>query len=174
MKALPDAFRYEYDGTEPGTTTQGKAGDPLVRVKFTPNPSYSPPTRVEQVLGGMQGYLLIDTAQHRIARIDGTLFRDVNFGWGIFGHLDKGGQFRVQQADVGEGCWEITAMSLRITGKILMFKGISMISDEAFSDFQRVPDNLPFAKGADLLKTEQEKVTHLQQPENRQAEKTPQ
>lgn len=164
VKALPDAFRYEYDGTEMGTAAQGKSGDPLVRLKFTPNPSYSPPTHVEQVLQGMQGYLLIDASEHRIARIDGTLFRDVNFGWGIFGHLDKGGQFRVQQADVGEGCWELTAMKLRITGKILMFKGISMTSDETFSEFQRVPGDLPFAKGVALLKTEQEKVAHLQQP----------
>jgi len=162
MKALPDAFHYEYEGTEAGTATQGKAGDPLVRVEFTPNPSYSPPSRIEQVLDGMQGFLLIDAAEHRIARIDGTLFRDVNFGWGIIGHLEKGGQFRVQQADVGEGSWDITAMSLRITGKILMFKGISIISDETFSDFRRVPGDLPFAKGVDLLKTEQEKLARLQ------------
>jgi hypothetical protein len=171
LKALPDAFHYEYDGTETGTPTQGKPGDPLVRLKFTPNPSYSPPSRVEQVLGGMQGYLLIDTVQHRLARIDGTLFRDVNFGWGIIGHLDKGGQFRVQQADVGEGCWEVTALSLRITGKILMFKGISMTSDETFSDFRVVTGDLPFAKGVDLLKTEQERLAHLQQPQNDQIEK---
>ena len=127
-------------------------------------PSYSPPSRVEQVLAGMQGYLLIDGAAHRIARIDGTLFRDVNFGWGIIGHLDKGGYFRVQQADVGEGCWELTSMSLRVTGKILVFKGISMITDEIFSDFQRVPGDLPFAKGVDLLKSEQEKLAHLKAP----------
>ncbi len=164
VKALPDAFRYEYEGTETGTSAQGKAGDPLVRLKFSPNPSYSPPSRVEQVLAGMQGYLLIDGAAHRIARIDGTLFRDVNFGWGIIGHLDKGGYFRVQQADVGEGCWELTSMSLRVTGKILVFKGISMVTDEIFSDFQRVPGDLPFAKGVDLLKSEQEKLAHLKAP----------
>jgi hypothetical protein len=160
VKALPEAFRYQYDGTEMGDANLGRPGDSLVRLKFTPNPSYSPPTHVEQVLEGMQGYLLIDSAAHRIARIDGTLFRDVTFGWGIIGHLDKGGHFRVQQADVGENCWELTAMSLRITGKILLFKGISMISDETFSGFQRVPGNLPFAKGVDLLKSEQEKLAH--------------
>jgi hypothetical protein len=164
VKALPDAFRYEYDGTEAGTATQGRSGDPLVRLKFTPNPSYNPPTKVEQVLAGMKGYLLIDASEQRIAKIDGTLFRDVNFGWGIIGHLDKGGQFRVQQADVGDGAWEITAMTLRVTGKILMFKGISMISDETFSDFQRVPSDLPFAKAVDLLKTERERLAHLQRP----------
>jgi hypothetical protein len=158
LRALPNAFRYEYDGTENAGPGLGKAGNPLQRLKFTPNPSYTPPTRVEQVLQGMQGFLLIDAAARRLARIDGTLFRDVTFGWGIIGHLDKGGQFRVQQADVGDGSWQITAMTLRITGKILLFKGISIISDENFSDFQPVAADLTFAKGVELLKAEQAKL----------------
>jgi hypothetical protein len=145
----------------------------MVRLKFTPNPSYSPPSRVEQVLQGMQGYLVVDSTARRIARIDGTLFRDVTFGWGIIGHLDKGGHFRVQQADVGEGCWELTAMSLSMTGKILMFKSISMASDETFSGFRRVPDDLPFAKGVELLRTEQQKLAHNPDPESSAAKKTP-
>ncbi|HWJ46984.1 MAG TPA: hypothetical protein VNS62_04990, partial [Candidatus Udaeobacter sp.] len=135
VKALPDAFHYKYAGTEVSGPDLGKAGDELVKLEFTPNPAYSPPTKVEQVLEGMQGYLLIDTTAHRIARIDGTLFREVSFGWGIIGHLDKGGHFRVQQADVGDGSWDITAMNLQITGKILLFKSLSMISDEKLSDF---------------------------------------
>lgn len=173
VKALPDAFRFQYDGTIVGDAALGRTGDPLVRLKFTPNPSYSPPSHIEQVLQGMQGYLLIDSSARRIARIDGTLFRDVNFGWGFIGHLDKGGHFLVQQTDVGEGSWELSAMSLRITGKILMFKGISMISDEVFSDFQTVPADLPFAKGVELLKAEQEKLAHLQERETPEANKLP-
>ncbi len=160
VKALPDAFRYEYAGTEPGTAEMGNSGHELEKLTFTPNPNYSPPSKVEQVLEGMQGFLLIDTTERRIARIDGTLFRDVSFGWGIIGKLDKGGHFVVQQADVGDGSWELTAMSLRITGKILFFKNISMISDETLTDFHSVPTDLSFAKGVELLKTEQEKLAH--------------
>ena len=171
VKALPDAFRYKYAGTEAGSPDLGKTGDELVRLEFTPNPAYSPPSREEQVLEGMKGYLLIDTSAHRIARIDGTLFREVSFGWGIFGHLDKGGHFRVQQADVGDGNWEITAMNLQITGKILLFKGLSMISDEKLSDFHPVPDDLTFAKAVDILKTEQEKLAHNHEPKASAAEK---
>jgi hypothetical protein len=160
VKALPDAFRYEYAGAENSAAGLGKTDTQLARLKFTPNPSYSPPSRVEQVLAGMEGYLLIDTTSRRLARIDGILFKDVQFGWGIIGHLDKGGHFRVQQADVGDGAWEITAMDLSITGKILFFKSLSMVSDEVFSDFRRVPDNLPFAQGVELLKAEQERSAH--------------
>jgi hypothetical protein len=165
VKALPDAFRYEYAGTENSVVGLGAEGAQLVRLKFTPNPGYSPPSHVEQVLAGMQGYLLIDTKSMRIARIDGTLFKDVTFGWGIIGHLDKGGHFRVQQADVGDGSWDITEMSLSFTGKILLFKSLSMVSDEVFSDFQRVPDDLSFEQGVKLLKAEQEKLAHNHPPE---------
>lgn len=174
LKALPDAFQFEYAGIENGDSDFGKIGDELVRLKFTPNPRFNPPSRIEQVLEGMQGYLVIDATQRRLARIDGTLFRDVSFGWGLVGRLDKGGHFLVQQADVGEGCWEMTSMSLKITGKILMFKSISMISDETFSDFQRVPDDLTFAKGVELLKTQQEKLAHNHPPELPEAKKAPQ
>lgn len=158
VKALPNAFRYQYDGAQAGAANLGKLGDELVRLKFTPNPGYSPPSHEEQVFAGMEGYLLIDVAEKRIAKIDGTLFRQVSFGWGIIGHLDKGGYFRVQQADVGQGAWEITAMALKMSGKILMFKSISINSDEVLSDFQPVPENLPFSKGVELLKAEREKL----------------
>jgi hypothetical protein len=161
-------------GTEACSAVLGKPGDELVKLEFTPNPAYLPPTKVEQVLEGMRGYLLIDSTARRIAMIDGTLFRDVSFGWGIIGHLDKGGHFRVQQADVGDGDWEITAMSLKITGKILMFKGISMVSDETFSDFHAVQEDLTFTKAVDMLKNEQEKLAHNHEPEAAAATKEPQ
>jgi hypothetical protein len=161
VKALPDAFRYQYVGTEKSAPGLGKAGDELVRLKFTPNPAYAPPSRVEEVLTGMEGYLLIDEQAKRLARIDGTLFRDVTFGWGIFGRLDKGGHFVVQQADVGDGTWEVTQMHLDIKGKILLVKNINMKSDEVLSDFTRVPDHLSFTEGVKLLEAEQEKIAHM-------------
>ena len=174
VKALPDAFRYQYAGTQVSRPNLGKPGDELVRLEFTPNPRYFPPSKTEQVLQGMKGYLLIDTTALRIATIDGTLFRDVSFGWGIIGHLDKGGHFRVQQADAGDGSWEITAMSLKITGKILLFKGISLVSDDTFGDFHPVPEDLTFSKGVELLRSEQEKLAHNHEPESAAERKEPQ
>lgn len=173
VKALPDAFTYQYAGTEPGTADMGKSGDDLVKLTFSPNPDYSPPSRVEQALDGMQGYLLIDVAQHRIAKIDATLFREVSFGWGIFGRLDKGGHFIVKQADIGNGSWELTNMNLKITGKILLFKSISLISDETFGNFHVVPQDLTFAQGVEMLQAEQEKLAHNHETETAAEKKEP-
>jgi hypothetical protein len=158
VRALPDAFLFDYDGTEPGTATVGREGAELVRLKFRPNPSYRPPSHVEDVLVGMAGFLLIDPAAHRIARIDGTLFREVNFGWGILGHLNKGGHFFVEQQDLGDGSWDVSCMRLDFAGKILLFKTIAIKSDELFSNFRRVPPGTTFAQGVEMLKTEQARL----------------
>jgi hypothetical protein len=155
LKALPDAFIYEPDGTETGKAGLGKPGDELVRLKFRPNPRYDPPSHVEQVLTGMEGHLLIDPNLHRIALMDGTLFKEVGFGWGILGHLDKGGHFVVQQGDVGDGSWDATHMVLNFTGKIMMFKKLILQSDEVLSNFTPVSPNLTFAQGVELLKKQE-------------------
>jgi hypothetical protein len=164
LRALPDAFHYEYAGAAEGTAQIGGAGEQLVRLKFTPNPAYAAPSRVEQVLAGMEGYLLVDVKQRRLAEIDGTLFKDVSFGWGIIGRLDKGGRFQVEQADVGGGAWEITEMDLSITGKVLIFKTLNMITKEVFSDFRSVPSDTTFAQGVELLKAEEEKLAQMGPP----------
>jgi hypothetical protein len=164
VKALPDAFLYDYDGEEPGTADLGKDGARMVRLKFRPNPGYEAPSHVEDVLAGMQGFILIDAAAHRLARIDGTLFKEVSFGWGILGHLDKGGHFLVEQRDVGDGSWDVSRMTLSFNGKILLFKSIAIKSDEVFSDFRRVPADTTFAQGVEMLKAEEAKLAGNHKP----------
>lgn len=159
MRALPDAFLFEYAGEEPASEHIGHLGDTLVKLKFHPNPTYQPPSHVEEVLTGMDGYLLIDAVRFRLASIDATLFKEVGFGWGILGHLNSGGRFVVQQQEVGDNQWEISSMTLNFTGKILVFKNLSIKSTEVFSDFKPVSSNLSFAQAVDLLRKEESSAT---------------
>lgn len=155
MRALPKAFLFEYAGEETGTPGIGEVGDPLVKLTFHPNPSYRPPSRVEEVLTGMQGKMLVDAVHHRIASIDGMLFKQVGFGWGILGHLDRGGQFVVHQQEVEDNGWEISSMTVNFTGKILMVRNLFIQSTEVFSGFKRVPSDLHFAQALELLEKEE-------------------
>ena len=164
LKALPDAFLYEYDGTEAGRPGVGRPGEQLLRLKFRPDPKYDPPTHVEQVLVGMQGVLLIDAQKQHIARIDGILSQEVSFGWGILGHLDQGGHFQVDQTNISDDNWAIARMDLAFTGKILLFKSINIKSTETYSDFRPVPANLTFAQGIQLLKKQQAAIAQVQPP----------
>lgn len=173
VKAFPDAFLYDYEGEEAGSGDLGKSGAQLVRLRFRPNPSYRPPSHVEQVVVGMRGILVIDPAAHRIARIDASLFREVSFGWGILGHLNSGGRFLVEQRDVGNGCWEVSRMALTFTGKILLFKSLSINSDETFSDFRSVPPNTTFAQGVEMLKVEEAKLAQNHSIETMKTESQP-
>lgn len=152
VQTLPDAFRYQYEGTEEVN------GMELVRLRFEPNPDFDPPSREQQVFTGMDGFLLIEPQRARIARIDGTLFKDVGFGWGILGHLDRGGRFVVVQGPVANGYWTTTHMQLSFTGKALLFKSINIQTTEDSSDFRRVPGHMSFAQGVEMLKKQRNGV----------------
>ncbi len=145
VAALPDAFDYKYAGTQEGPTGE------RVTLKFTPNPDYDPPGREQQVYTGMEGTMLIDANADRIAKIDGTLFRSVNFGWGILGKLDRGGKFIVEQAEVVPGHWEPTHMVLDFTGHMLIFKSLRIKSADITTDYRLVPVDLTLAQGLQML-----------------------
>jgi hypothetical protein len=119
----------------------------------------------------MQGTMLVDPNRYRLARIDGILYRDVAFGWGILGHLDKGSHFLVEQGDVGDGSWDIRKMSLAFTGKILLFKHLDIKSIETLKNFHAVPRNLTFAQGVELLKKHENTVAEIDRSATRSNQK---
>lgn len=147
FREIPKAFLFEFAGTEPG-----KNGHEWVKLNFKPNPNYDPPSREMSVYAAMEGSMWIDEKEERLARMEAALFRDVAFGWGILGHLDKGGHFTIEQSDLGDGRWEATDMNIQFTGKALLFKTINMHQIEKLSDFRRIPDNTNLAQGIELLK----------------------
>ncbi len=155
VRALPDAFLYEYAGEQLGSAGVGKLGHPLVVLKFKPNPRYEPPSRIEQVLTGMEGVLMLDARRSRLASIDGTLIKDVSFGWGILGHLDKGGHVLVQHQVIGDSDWAVSSLSVDVTGKILLFKSLVFNMKEVFSDFKPVAKDVSFAQAVELLEKEE-------------------
>ncbi len=146
LSSLPDAFLYTYAGTD-----HGPKGEELVHLNFRPNPGFNPPNHESMVYLGMQGDMIIDRKALRIAKIDGTLFKDVDFGWGILGRLDKGGKFIIVQQDVGKGDWEEIQETLQFNGKILLVKSLTIWSTETMTDFHPVPSDLTTAQALDLL-----------------------
>jgi hypothetical protein len=142
LKIFPQAFQFQYD------SEQGS----LVRVKFTPDPTFRPGSHAEQVFHQMQGTLLLDSQQKRLAAIDGRLTANVKFFGGLLGHLDKGGTFAVTQRNVGSDYWEVTAMKVQMSGRVLFFKTIAVHTDEQYSDYEPVPAGTDLRKAAELVK----------------------
>ncbi len=143
VNMLPHGFLYQYDGEH---------GD-YTRLRFQPNPDFSPPSREATVFHCMAGTMLIDRSQRRLAGMRGTLIRNVDFGWGLLGHLVKGGTFEVRRQDVGGGHWVTTLLDVHIHGRALFFKTINAEQHQADQDFKRVPDHLTLAQGASMLRS---------------------
>ena len=141
LKMLPNAFHYEYAGTE---------GD-LVKLKFVPNPQFTPPDRESRVFHAMVGFMRVDRDAKRLVELSGKLTRDVDFGFGLLGHLYRGGTFQVKRADVGDGHWETTLLDVKIRGKALFFKTINADQRETTDNFAKAPGKLTMAEGMKML-----------------------
>jgi hypothetical protein len=100
----------------------------------------------------MDGSLLVDGEQKRLAEIEGRLTSPVKFGWGLLGHLDKGGTFLVTQQDLGSGHWELTKLDVEMNGKALFFKTIAVREKELNTDFQQVPEGIRPRQAFELLR----------------------
>jgi hypothetical protein len=168
LTSLPDAFLYTYAGTD-----RGPNGEELVHLKFKPNPNFIPPNHETAIYQGMQGDLTIDRNALRIAKIDGTLFKDVDFGWGILGRMYKGGRFVIVQRDVGGGDWEEVEETLQFNGKILMLKSLTIWSSETMTDFRPVPPDITTTQALDLLNKSSELIADGNAGETRQAQNNP-
>jgi hypothetical protein len=141
FKMLPDAFVFNYAGGDGN----------LVRLSFRANPNFRPPSLEARVFHDMEGEMWVDCKQERLAAFNGHLNQDVKFGFGLLGHLDKGGHFEVGQAEVVPGHWDMTSMSVEMTGKALLFKSIGVQKRENRRDFHQVSDDLTLTQAADIL-----------------------
>lgn len=149
LKAIPDAFIFKYDGSDGN----------LARLTFFPNPHYDAPTRELRVFRSLSGKMWIDPQAMHLARIDGTLFEDVTFGWGLLGRLNKGGTFNVVQKEVAPEHWEVVSLDVNMTGHAVIFKTLNVREHETFRDFQRMADDLTIAQAYNLLEKDKEPVS---------------
>lgn len=139
MQAFPLAFTFTPDGEQDG----------LLRFSFRPNGSFSPKDRQTQIYRGMQGTVWVEPNQERLVRIDGTLTRNVPFGWGIFGKLYKGGRYRIEQTQVQAGIWRITTLDLDLKVRVL-FNTSHLLRNEHDTEFRLTPPGTTYQ---DALKT---------------------
>jgi hypothetical protein len=126
---LPDAFLWSIAEQNGATTT----------LQFKPDPSFDPLTRESRVFAAMEGTMVVNTGQKRIQQLKGMLTRDVNFGYGLLGNLQKGGTFEI-------------ARHVHIHGHALIFKSIGEEQDEVTSHYHPTLSSLRLADAAKMLK----------------------
>jgi hypothetical protein len=131
LRVIPEVLLFE---------DQGKQGG-MARLRFRPNPAYKPKSYEETVLHALNGIILIDLQEKRLAQITATVTQQVEFGHGLVGSLKEGGTIEMKRTRLSPGIWKTSSTRFDINGRMLLFKTISKKQDETQSDFQPVaPD----------------------------------
>jgi hypothetical protein len=143
IQALPRALIFEFAGRENG----------LLRFTFRPNPEFSPKDRETQMYRGMEGTLWLEPRQERIVRIEGKLVKDVSFGWGIFGKLNKGGIYEIGQTQVAPGVWRITRLNIDVKGRAFLLNGFHFFREESNSGFRPASTSMTYREAVQALLT---------------------
>jgi hypothetical protein len=138
---MPDAFLYEYAGEENG----------CYRLRFRPNPDYPASSIEARVIHAMSGELWVSQRYKRLARLDGHLDENVDFGFGILGRLRKGGWFRLQRTRVSATDWKTERLEVHMSGRAMFFKTIARETSELRGGFLPVPAGMNLAQGISLL-----------------------
>jgi hypothetical protein len=141
MKLMSGAFLYEYDGSDGG----------FMRLKFKPNPSFSPPTYEARIFHSLGGTIWVDPAQKRLARLQGVILDRVDFGYGLLGHVEKGGTFEIRRQPVAENHWRTSRIDVHVVGRVIFFKTINKDQSETRSDFKPVPSETTLQEASKLL-----------------------
>jgi hypothetical protein len=148
MKVVPDAFEFRYVRTD---------GD-LVTLNFRPNPAFRPATRAASVFHHLEGTLVLDRKQKRLAEIVGVLTSEVRFMGGLLGHLDEGGTFVVKAGQVAPDHWDVMLMNLDLSGRAFFFKTIAVHEKESYTDYAHLPGTASLQQIAELLKKESNNI----------------
>lgn len=157
VKAFPKAFFFDFAGMEKG----------LLRFNFRPNPDFSPQDRETQMYRGMEGSVWIEPVQERIVRIEGVLVKDVSFGWGIVGHLNKGGIYEIAQTQLSPGKWRITMLNVNLKGKTFLINSFRFQRKETNSRFQTVSSEMTFPEAvSELLAAPEQQRPGKDPPQN--------
>ncbi len=147
LRALPTAFVYQYAGS--GDGPEGT----VEKFSFKPNPGFRPPDLETQVLTALSGEMWIDPVHLRVVRLEGHLQQGVDFGWGILGHLNKGGWIVIEQADVGEGQWRTVHFQMAMSGRVV-FKTRVFDTTEDQTKYAPVPSGLAYQKAIAMLRAD--------------------
>lgn len=141
LTLLPDAFLFENAGEENGVR----------RMRFRPNPAYPAHSIEARIFHAMSGEIAIDTRMKRLARLEGHLEENVDFGYGLLGRLYKGGWFLMERSAVSDTDWKTVRLEIHMNGRALLFKTIARETSERRGGFESVPAGLSMVQGIALL-----------------------
>jgi len=145
MELLPEAFLFQYEGAPEGD---------VARIAFRPDPAFRPSGYEARIVHALGGTLTVDARQKRMIEMHGVLAERVDFGYGLLGHVEKGGTFEIHRRQVNAEHWKTDLVEVHVEGKILMLKTVSKDQREARWEFRPVPRGTTPAEAREMLDQE--------------------
>jgi len=154
VRLMPDAMTYSFGAAAQGTggsIPRAADGGALIVLDFTPNPSWNPPTTTSEALTGLRGKMWIDPQSGYVVRMEGEVFRPVNFGYGMVARVYPGGRLLLTQVGVGADRWIYSHFEEHIRIRALMFKTIDVNTSVDSANHQVVPGSLTWQQAIQAL-----------------------
>jgi hypothetical protein len=142
LKLMPDAFLFEAEGQPDGD---------LLTVDFKPNPDFKPPTYEARVFHGMAGTIVVNQRLKRFVAMHGRVIQRIDFGYGLLGYVEKGGEFQIHREQVSPTRWKTDLVDVHVAGRVILFKSVSKDHHEARSQFQSVPTSISLNQAKQIL-----------------------
>jgi hypothetical protein len=136
LRIIPEAFVFQ---------DQGKEGE-SERIAFHPNPGFKAKTYDQRIVHALDGIVLIDLHDKRIARLSGSWGSRVEFGYGLIGHVEQGGTTEIARVQLSPGVWKTSVEKIDIDGRFVMLKTINKHQDESRTGFEPVAPDTTFAQ----------------------------
>lgn len=142
LQMLPDALLFEFQGTP---------SNDVAVLTFSPNPSYVPPTYEARLVHALQGTVTVNLRLKRMIAMHGTVAERVDFGYGILGHVERGGTFEIHRRQVNDAHWKTDLVDVHLQGKVLLLKTLDKHQRETRTDFRPVPGGTTLAEAKQML-----------------------
>jgi hypothetical protein len=131
VNAIGKAFIFRWAGR---VSVNGR---PVVKLTFTPDPTYRSSARYAVIYAHSTGTAWVDESSAQLIRADAQLTDDVSWGAGLIAKLFRGGQFTFEQREVEPNLWMPSHYAYDFEGRKFLFS-LSIHERMEYTEYLRV------------------------------------
>jgi hypothetical protein len=135
VEAFRDAYQITWLGAE--RLPDDPDPRPLTKLLFDPKPGTASGSIATELLAASRLTMWVEPGSGGVVRLDAELVRDLRFGGGLLGKIDKGGRVHIEQTQVAPGIWLPRTTTDQVQGRKLLSHQESARTVEA-RDYRRV------------------------------------
>ena len=135
VEGFRDSYQVTWLGRETLPNLSGE--QPLVKLLLDPKPSSSSGSIATELLAASRLTIWVEPESGAVVRLDAELVRDLAFGGGLLGKIDKGGRVHIEQIQAAPGIWLPCLTADQVQGRKLLSHQESVRTVEA-RDYRRV------------------------------------